>query len=210
MGRPLALRVVRWQQSAMKIVSLGLFCLARRMIDAVGVPPERYPFDDAFTTLPIVNHCLEDNFADFLDFDRLLPCMNDNSWTPEVFRQRYNAGPVYAHHDMRTEENRSKFVRRSNRFLGLDASTLLVVMGDAPAILNGELQRLRANATRLFGDAKILAIAFGDGADWACDGVEIARVYPTAPTQDGLTFPNQADTDEVVGRIRDAAGRPRA
>lgn len=189
------------------VVSLGLSCMARYMIGRAGFDGPRYPFDDIFTCLPIVNDCLEDDFAEFLNFDRLLPGEHPQAWVQSGYLKRYGQTATIAHHDMNIAANRASFERKVWRFRGLRfhrEPIAFVAIGPDHAFPAEQVLRLHRNLCKTFVVPKLMIIAIGDRpALVPC--VTALNIQPSVPTETGLDFPHPADNAAVIAMIRDFA-----
>lgn len=197
-------------------ISLGTSCVAHTMLQRAGFSNQpRFPFDDIFSSLAIVNHCLEDAFATFLDASDYLPSVNDQSWGQRRFREEYGQQHTFAHHDMRDPGNQAKFARRVERFLALGPSDRLffTVIGWSREIDPEEVLRLRCNLTHRFGECPLLLVSLNEpepgrlAALGDQDPGLIARSHRTRTEESGVEFRDPDDNEAVTRIVADAAAR---
>lgn len=53
--------------TAKRVVSLGSLCLTSKLLQSMDMKTESYPFDWIFSNPKMIAHCLNDDFATFLD-----------------------------------------------------------------------------------------------------------------------------------------------
>ncbi|WP_373320663.1 DUF1796 family putative cysteine peptidase, partial [Acetobacter estunensis] len=62
------------------VVSLGSFCFTAQMIQDAGLRRFSGPFDWVFSTPEIIQHCISDNFSDFLQRKNYINCDHPKRW----------------------------------------------------------------------------------------------------------------------------------
>jgi hypothetical protein len=83
-------------------ISLGADCVVAFMLERMGLREASYPFDWLFSSLPMVEHCLEDDFASFLDPSQHEPLTHKRS-DHRLYRDRFGIERVFNHHGMPRE-----------------------------------------------------------------------------------------------------------
>jgi len=194
------------------IVSIGSACHAAAALKSARIRKFSTPFDWIFSSPEMVRHCLEDDFASFLDQTHYLPVEVQARQSPEInlchhqlFREKFGVQHVFNHHDPTQERDHAYFVRAVDRFRVLLRSAdwkLLVLVSNAPYLV----ERLEA-LVAAFGDVTsnyiVLALsleATGEAVD-ALDAFTAVRHAPSllairmrvAQASTGLTFPVAAD-----------------
>lgn len=102
-------------------VSLGQNCSTAWYLQLVGKRTCAYPFDWIFSSPQIVEHCLRDDFRDFLNRELLVPV--DASCAGHV---RYHAR-LFNHRNALLEEHHAHYVRSVGRLRALLASERPIV-----------------------------------------------------------------------------------
>jgi len=124
----------------MKFVSIGPYCATGDILKNHGLKTETYPFDNIFSSLAIVTHCIDDKFKVFLDKQYYTPGTSAVSTrhsfycpfldTPllrihhmivDGWSKDYNpsTGNLFNHHNVMEDVDYEKFKRRTDRFLAL-------------------------------------------------------------------------------------------
>jgi len=122
-----------------KYISIGPNCETLDIIKNYKCREVAYPFDYIFSTLPMIKHCIEDNFQTFLNEEYYIKGSKDNS-TKHSFYDKYidnefhrmhydnNKNPPYEggkyvnlfnHHDLFQVDIYDAFCRRCARFMNL-------------------------------------------------------------------------------------------
>lgn len=115
-----------------EFISIGPFCSSVLMIQNASLKKKSYPFDNIFSSLSMIEHCIEDEFNIFLNtiysiqFDEKIS--SNHFYEPylhhDIIIGNYNSHglnheyiPVFRHHDLTNIETKKAFVRRCKRFL---------------------------------------------------------------------------------------------
>ena len=105
--------------------SLGGICHSSQLLKINGVKKSSYPFDWIFSNIPMVKHCIEDNFKSFLDKSQysdyeinntLIENKCEHSFYGEiVFKGQHKV--IFNHHNpLSKQEDYHYFERCVNRF----------------------------------------------------------------------------------------------
>ena len=86
------------------VVSLGTHCLAGFFIKHYGLKRYSLPFDWLFSSPDAVLHCLDDNFATFLDRSHYISiterrASKEPGAEHRFYNQKYDVGDMFAHRD---------------------------------------------------------------------------------------------------------------
>ena len=123
----------------MKFISIGPYCSTADILKANHLRTESYPFDYIFSSLDIVQHCIDDKFDTFLDKKYYTDGTNTTSTrhsfycnllnTPLLLQHhirfgysdtyKVSDGNLFNHHNLTKVDNHEKFKRRCNRLLSL-------------------------------------------------------------------------------------------
>ena len=203
---------------AKHIVSLGSLCLTSKLLQSMGLKAESYPFDWIFSTPSMVAHCIDDNFASFLNKDFYLPVRQGKG--RQCHHTFYNSdqrgSPLFNHRDPSTDEDYDYLVRCVNRFRAVLQSpdrTLFVLMQghDAPGnTSNFDLVRvaLERSATK----PALLYLSYKSNGDRRhittkrvnnCALIEFAA---GSRIHSGVRFEDAADDELVCQIISENAG----
>lgn len=109
---------------------LGTFCHAASALKRVGMRQSAGPFDWLFSNLGMVTHCVQDDFATFLDRQHFRSVPVEERISPEAnfgdhayYREKHGVQFVFNHHDpAASEEDAAHFERAVQRWRGAMAS----------------------------------------------------------------------------------------
>jgi hypothetical protein len=114
-----------------EFISIGPFCSSSVMIQNASLKKKSYPFDSIFSSLAMIEHCIEDEFKTFLNDTYSIEhekISSNRFYEPylhhDIIIGNYNSSglshdciPVFRHHDITTIETKKTFLRRCKRFL---------------------------------------------------------------------------------------------
>ena len=124
----------------MKFISIGPYCQTVDILKTHNLRTEAYPFDYIFSSLKIVEHCINNKFNIFLDKNYYINGTDKNSTrhsfyckfldTPILLKHhikfgysndyKVSNGNLFNHHNLiENDDNYEKFKRRCNRLLNL-------------------------------------------------------------------------------------------
>ena len=135
-----------------KFISIGPYCSSSVMIKNAGLKKESYPFDNIFSSLPMIQHCIEDKFNIFLNdeyiynnielfksagisYDECPGCSSNTYYEKYLYNNEIivstykynklnlNVIPIFRHHNLKQNDIKDSFIRKCNRFLDLLSST---------------------------------------------------------------------------------------
>lgn len=154
--RPLADRLAAGELS---LIGIGPECITAAIIEMFGLRIRSYPFDWLFSSLPMIEHCLRDDFRAFLDpaqyetvplAERTTPTTNRTHH--RLYRDRFGVNYVFNHHEM--PDGLEHFQRAAGKFRGAVRPHLLhVVRRPAP-----DLADQVARFAEVVPGAQVLAI----------------------------------------------------
>lgn len=109
---------------AAPLVSLGTHCYTSAMMKRWNLKPWSGPFDWLFASVPMVTHCIEDDFQVFLDRTQYEPVPLEqrtaghaaNRVHHRLYRERYGIEFVFNHHDVHLDEDYAYLRRCVGRF----------------------------------------------------------------------------------------------
>jgi hypothetical protein len=82
----------------MKFISIGPYCKTAQILIEHKLRTQAYPFDYIFSSLEMIQHCLNDRFDIFLNRKLYIPG-NDNKSTKHVFYCKFlDTDILYRHH----------------------------------------------------------------------------------------------------------------
>lgn len=124
------------------VLSLGSRCLVSRVLRDLELRRYTGPFDWVYSSIDMVQQCLQDKFAAFLEPTNMVP--SGKSWGHKVFGPMLGRGVVFPHHQPKTED-RVLFQRAAKRFQEVvrSADRKLLVLG-VPVSARSELTAARA------------------------------------------------------------------
>ena len=112
-----------------EFISIGPCCFTAEYIKNNGLRNHSYPFDYIFSSIEMVNHCINDKFKMFLDLTYISDCnhsfYDEKIKTNLLERHSYHILGVYKnpvtfpHHNLHIESIYNSMQRKCNRFLEL-------------------------------------------------------------------------------------------
>ncbi len=142
-------------------ISLGTHCFTASLLNRWGLRGASGPFDWLFSSVPMIIHCLEDEFSTFLDRSLYEPVpeseRRDGPMSNRVhhsfYRDTFGVQHVFNHHDAHLDEPYAHFMRCVERFrtsmLSADLK-VLVLARTRYSTSNADLLQLR-NVLRQYG-----------------------------------------------------------
>jgi len=105
-------------------VAIGTHCFSASLLRRWGLRRWSGPFDWVFSSVPMVTHCIEDDFRDFLDRSLYAPVPIEqrrdgptvNRVQHALFKQRFGVEYVFNHHDAHLDADHAYFTRCIERF----------------------------------------------------------------------------------------------
>ena len=111
------------------VASLGSHCYASTVLKTMGLKRYSLPFDWIFSSLPMVIHCIEDEFATFLDPAEYRSNPIEHRPEPTIglcdhdfYRREYGITHVFNHADPNDLAQHAYLIRAAARFTRLLAS----------------------------------------------------------------------------------------
>lgn len=106
------------------IISIGSHCITSSVLKKNGLKRWSGPFDWIFSNIPMIAHCISDEFATFLDKSHHIKVDDkDRIFTQHrkcnhaFYKENYGINYVFNHHDMTEIDNYNYFSRCVDRFL---------------------------------------------------------------------------------------------
>lgn len=148
------------------VASLGTSCYPAWLMQRCGLKRWSGPFDWIFGGVDMVTHCLEDDFATFLD-ETHLRALGDGRSTHGFYGPAITVGPVFNHRDVTLPEHRAYTERCVVRFRALLESAetkcfVMVVAGHRSrpdSQLVGDFARLVAALGARTGNFRLLMVS---------------------------------------------------
>ena len=151
---------------ALPIVSLGTHCFTSSFLSRWQLKRWSGPFDWLFSSMPMVAHCLSDNFQTLLDPAFYTPVPMDqrrhgsmvNRVQHEYYRKEYHIEFVFNHHDVHLFDDHAYLVRCTARMRNLldaiEPKVFMVATSYAPHSMSeahslASALRLRTRGARL-------------------------------------------------------------
>lgn len=119
----------------MEFISIGPYCSGADILKDNGLKNHSYPFDYIFSSLEMVNHCINDRFNIFLDKNNYKGGSHHLFYSKfidtEILRKHHIAHgrtdiannlinrEIFLHHNLLDNDTYLSFVRRCNRLLNL-------------------------------------------------------------------------------------------
>ena len=132
-----------------EFISIGPCCFTAEYIKKYGLRNHSYPFDYIFSSIEMVNHCINDKFKMFLDLTYISDCnhsfYDEKIKTNLLERHSYHVLGLYKppvtlpHHNLHIESVYNSMQRKCNRFLELlnsNKKIFLVYIMFRPKILS--------------------------------------------------------------------------
>jgi hypothetical protein len=121
---PLLLTEVLAGKPLPNIVSLGTHCFTSGLLRRWGLRSSSGPFDWTFSSIGMVAHCVDDDFATFLDRSQYQPVPveqrragpNANRVNHAYYLDKHRVEFVFNHHDVHLPEDYAHFQRTVQRF----------------------------------------------------------------------------------------------
>ena len=112
-----------------EFVSIGPCCYTTEYIKNSGLRNHSYPFDYIFSSIEMVNHCINDKFKMFLDLKYISDC-NHSFYDKKIKTNLlachsyhvlglYKPPVTFPHHNLHIESIYNSMQRKCNRFLDL-------------------------------------------------------------------------------------------
>jgi len=173
-NRPLLLSALGRVETS--IVSLGTHCFTSEFLKRQGLRAWAGPFDWVFSTIPMVAHCIRDDFASFLDRSQYRPVPVEhrrhgadvNRVDHAYYLEHFGVQRVFNHHDVHEDADYAYITRCVERFRGALRGTrpaLFVCTVAARAHTLAQVQAL-ADAVHDAGGGRhrVLAVLVDDAA----------------------------------------------
>lgn len=125
------------------ICSLGNMCHSACIMQKLNIKLESYPFDWIFSNFNIITHCLEDNFATFLNKKYYIdiPKIKSNKMCGHAFYQNN----MFWHKNPRIKNDYDYYLRCVNRFRNLlkreENKLFIIINSNNNSILNNETKK---------------------------------------------------------------------
>ncbi len=209
------------------VVSLGTHCFASEFLQRLGLRDWAGPFDWIFSNIRMVDHCIRDDFATFLDRAEYEPVpLEQRAHGHEVnrvdhrfYRSKFGVKCVFNHHDVHEDTDYAYITRCVERFraaLKSSQPSLFVLFNRAQPGSVDQLRALDETFRQAGGQHRLLALLVDDKP--AKRLVPEARVeletgtltalhYASVSAWQPLSFADPID-EIVLGKLlRDAAAR---
>ena len=98
------------------VVSIGCSCQTAWQIANADLRLYSGPFDWIFSSPLLVQHCLDDDFATFLDRPNYIQGASRTQWSPRTYVDDLSQTVMFNHHDMGIDEDYGRIVRAVERF----------------------------------------------------------------------------------------------
>lgn len=105
------------------VVSLGTQCYSSAMLQKLGLKRYSAPFDWLFSSCEMISHCIDDDFATFLDKAHYAPDpeirrapKSTNRCDHLFYRSAFGVRHVFNHHDPTLDDDYAYFARCIERF----------------------------------------------------------------------------------------------
>ena len=174
-------------------ISLGPNCGVSLILDRLGLRLAAYPFDWLYSSLAMVEHCVDDDFRTFLDAGQIDPLRKRQS-NHRFYLDTFNVVRVFNHHQMPKEM--PHFERAVERFRTASRPVFIHITREEPD--REVLARLR---TKLRGP--LLAYVVNPSKKQSrfreMDGV---TVFKTIAGYTSSGFRESADDAQFVARLR--------
>ncbi len=131
-------------------ISLGPNCGTSKVLDTLGLRLAAYPFDWLYSSLAMIEHCLDDDFRTFLDASQIEPIHKRRS-NHRFYFETFNVERVFNHHQMPKEM--PHFERAVDRFRTASRPVFVHIVRQRPD--RELLARLR---TKLHGPLLVYAV----------------------------------------------------
>lgn len=165
--KPLSKRV---KGGEVTIISLGGHCATAGFLKETGLRQAAYPFDWLFSSLEMVDHCLSDDFATFLNPEHHEPVALHSRVSKDVqrahhafYRRNFGIEYVFNHHEMPDELDH--FKRTVERFRSAPNPVFLYMARQSP-----KLPTLQSVARRLPGPFLAVHVVADGGVSISDDG----------------------------------------
>jgi len=195
------------------ITSLGTHCYASQLLKTLGLKKWSGPFDWIFSSIPMVTHCIQDDFRIFLDRTFLEPVAIEKRYSPELgkcdhryYRDHFQVYHVFNHHDAHTDEVHAYFTRCVRRlrehFQKPVPKTFLLCAHQSPDFVP-QLLELRSVLKTVCERFRILAIGVGpsEGNVWAQPALvheeDCLHVYSLTPSSPWLPLHFSDSIDDL-------------
>jgi Putative papain-like cysteine peptidase (DUF1796) len=194
------------------VISLGTHCYTSAFLQRWGLREWSGPFDWIFASVAMVAHCLEDDFAVFLDRGQYEPIPPERRSHPDVnrvdhrfYRDRFGVASVFNHHDVHLDAGHAYLVRCVERFRSALASPgpkLFVLTSAWSPRLVPDLQRLAAVLADRTPDFRLVALLVDQPGPLVAEaGLVVAAgplaVYRVAPRSAWEPLQFEDPTDEI-------------
>ena len=129
------------------VVSVGTHCLTAVMLKKIGLKAYSTPFDWIFSSIPMVAHCISDDFAHFLDKRHFSPIplekridSNTSFCDHQFYLENFGVRSVFNHYDISKDEVYDYYRRCVDRFRKAirsgDRTLLIGIVPHSPEIEN--------------------------------------------------------------------------
>jgi hypothetical protein len=188
------------------IISLGSHCYASTVFKRLGLKTYSGPFDWMFSTVPMVQACIESNFQQFLDQQYYKPIVSGTrtEYKHTFYQTHWMAN--FTHYDPLSDSGYAYLERCVNRFrrvLSSDATKLFLFVApihahERPRYV-GEFEALTAAITARSQNSTVIGVTVAT-VDGEPEMVEAARISSSrlfhrsaASSLTGTTFDSESD-----------------
>ena len=98
------------------LISLGTTCYSSWLMQQCGCKRWSGPFDWIFSSIDMIEHCLSDDFATFLDAGSIEVLDGGEKSTHAIYQAMISERAVFNHHNLTKHEHRAYFQRCVRRF----------------------------------------------------------------------------------------------
>ena len=97
-------------------ISFGTHCVTGKLLQRDGLKKFSTPFDWIFSTAPMIEHCLEDDFATLLDPAQHVGSQDHAYQEHRFYREAYGIQKLFNHRNPNVEANLAYYTRAVERF----------------------------------------------------------------------------------------------
>ena len=204
----------------MHVISLGSNCYCKSALDRAGYPGDPMPFDWLSTTLPMVQHCIEDNFAKLRDPYYFREVIRDGKTQIKHTGYVNHWDTTFTHYDPRSPMGAEYFQRSIDRWtaamLSDEPKSLVFVSAIFPFEVDryiGEIVRLNSAITACTRNATLCGVTVShDQTNPSVSEREVHEGYVHYTSRSrmrGIRFEDEADDMAISKVIRRMVGAER-
>ncbi|KJV38647.1 hypothetical protein VH98_08790 [Acinetobacter brisouii] len=203
-------------QAVNHIISLGDHCFTSFLLKNAGLKKYSLPFDWIFSSPEVIQHCINDDFFQFLNKSQYISTYNTSNEPSSnhlFYEKNYNIKNMFNHADVTVNDNYEYTIRTVERFRKLlksDETKLFILIGRIGSNIGESFDALSNILTEKTNNAALLAIQLQNPTlESGCS--ELTKIinngshnlynYRSSSYENGLIFKDRSDELQILRLI---------